>query len=135
MLHFRSENIFRHFILLLLKKPLVCELAFLSAYRNVNLFLPQVMHFFFCLLTVNLKTSRHEYVMKAAKFRKACELPPDFNIKLYASQAHSDIRFIHILITRNISLTFCILCNILLIKTHMSLFVDFFMYCFSLNTV
>jgi len=72
---------------------------------------------------IKLKTSRDEYVMKAATFRKACELPPDFNVKLHASQAYSDTRFIHILLTRNISLTFCVLCNILLIKTHISLYI------------
>jgi len=55
---------------------------------------------------VNLKTSRHEYVKKAATFRKACDLPPDFNIKMHASQAYPDVRFIHILLTRNILLTF-----------------------------
>ena len=87
------------------------------------------------LLLVNLKTSRYEYVIKAATFWKACDLPPDFNIKLNASQAYSDVRFIYILITRNISLTFCVLCNILLIQTHISLFVEVFMYCFSLITV
>jgi len=40
------------------------------------------MHFVFGLLMVKLKTSRHEYVMKAATFRKACELLPDFNINM-----------------------------------------------------
>ena len=47
-------------------------------------------------------------------------------VKVHASQARSDIRFIHILLARNISLTFCVLCNILLTKIHISLFVEFF---------
>lgn len=35
--------------------------------------------------------------MKAPTSGEACELPPDLNIKLHASQSYSETRFVHIL--------------------------------------
>lgn len=51
----------------------------------------------FFLHMFNLKTSTHEYAMKAPTSREACEFPPDINVKLHASQSYSETRFVHIL--------------------------------------